>query len=176
MEARRGWRLRPNGYHPLVNRKRTEKGSVPGPMHVPQGRLTIGKVEPIEVMMEFLFDSLSALEFHPCLRDGQGSREKRFGNANVSWSATVSCFSPATANAATKVSSSGGLASLPVASFNNSRCRLAQSLGGLITPVSACQNPRRTLQCGRERCIFLGDQPEAEVSIARHCRGFKGGL
>jgi len=28
-----------------------------------------------------------------------GSREKRFSNASVSWSATISCFSPATANA-----------------------------------------------------------------------------
>jgi hypothetical protein len=45
--------------------------------------------------------------------------------------------------------------------------RRVQSLGGLVTPAAAYQNLRRTLQCGRERCIFRGGPPEAEVSIAR---------
>jgi hypothetical protein len=33
--------------------------------------------------------------------------------------------------------------------------------------LGTCQNLKRTLQCGRERCMFLGGQPEAEVSTAR---------
>ncbi len=33
------------------------------------------EVDPIEVLMESLFDSLSTLEFHPCLRDAGIARE-----------------------------------------------------------------------------------------------------
>ena len=38
-------------------------------------RYRLVKVEPVEVLVESLFDSLSTLEFHPCLRDAGIARE-----------------------------------------------------------------------------------------------------
>jgi hypothetical protein len=52
-------------------------------MHLPKiplslglfGRGVLSEIDPIEILMESLFDSLSTLEFHPCLRDARIARE-----------------------------------------------------------------------------------------------------
>jgi hypothetical protein len=84
-----------------------------------QSWLPITEIESIEVFMESLFGFLSTLELHPRFFNARIAREsfEQYERLLVS---AISCLSPATANAAAKVSSSGGRASLPVAIFINS--------------------------------------------------------
>jgi hypothetical protein len=71
MEARRGLALRPNGCPSPRKPETNRKGNRYPADALPQGRLSIRKVEPVKIFVESLLDFLSALEFRPRLRDNQ---------------------------------------------------------------------------------------------------------
>ena len=76
--------------------------------------LPFSEIDPIEILVESLLNSLGALEFRFCLLNARSAQEP-FSNIAVSSSAAFSCFSPATENTAANLSNSGGRGSLPVA-------------------------------------------------------------